>query len=494
MKYERSSKCTFLFGVGVALMILFAFGLFVYQSPTQVIDESVSEKDVVIEQIKGVLAQQVLPVFAQSPDESPKEMDMVVFDIEAAPVVVSLIDGTTTTVWSYNGTVPGPELRVDLGDTIQIRFTNNLPQETTIHFHGIRVPNDMDGVPGVTQEPIEPGDTFVYEFTPSDAGTYWYHPHVRSAEQVERGLYGTIVVIDPEDGELKQDMVMVLDDWRLTEDAEVYPKFVTGHDISHDGRWGNVVTVNGSRSEVVQAAPGETMRLRFVNTANARIFSLDFGELDTEAIAFDGIASRDEFDPEPVELSPGNRMDVLLTVPKDTKVDEVFTVYDTFTRQAIPLFRIEVVDTLVDDLLVDTGNVRMNASIPSWEDAMSLTPDVIYRLNAERGGPYGISWTINGSAFPDGETVTLENGKFHKLRFVNESARLHPMHLHGQFFKVLARDGVPVDEPFMRDTVLLYGRETVDVGIVPLDSGTWASHCHILEHAEAGMMSLFEVT
>ena len=493
MKYKRNSTYTFLSGVGVALLLLLAFGWFMYRPSVQ----PGSVKDVaMIENIKGVLAQQVLPVFAQSSNQIPEESEAVVFDIEAAPTVVSLIDGTTTTVWSYNGMVPGPELRVDLGDTVRIRFTNNLPQETTIHFHGIRVPNEMDGVPGVTQDPIQPGDTFVYEFTPSDAGTYWYHPHVRGAEQVERGLYGTIVVVNPQEVSPRQDRVMVLDDWRLTEDAEVYPQFVTPHDLMHDGRWGNVVTVNGSRNEVIQAAPGESIRLRFVNTANARIFNLDFGALENEAIAFDGIAARKLFDPESIELSPGNRMDVIVTVPKTAKGNDEFVVYDRFTRQSFPLFRVRVLEAaqLIGSDTYDQGAYTFNTDLPSWEDAMDLSPDVTYKLNAERKGMMGISWTINGRAFPNVETVSLEKGSFHKLRFVNESARLHPMHLHGQFFKVLARNGVPVDEPFMRDTVLVHGRETVDIGIVPLDSGTWANHCHILEHAEAGMMTLFEVT
>jgi len=488
---------TFLSGVGVALGVVLVFGWFIYQAPQ---GEDIHPEDIsstqLSEKAREVLAQQVLPVFAVENPDVFNESRTVTFDIEASPSVVSLIEGTTTTVWSYNGTVPGPELRVNLGETIRIQFTNNLPQDTTIHFHGIRVPNDMDGVPGVTQDPIPTGGKFVYEFTPSDTGTYWYHPHVRGAEQVERGLYGTIVVTDPEYKATEQDRVMVLDDWKLTEEAEVYPKFVTGHDISHDGRWGNAVTVNGSRNEFVKAAPGETILLRLVNTANARIFSLDFGKLQAEAIAFDGISSRKAFNPESVELSPGNRMDVLVTVPSNARDGDVFTVYDAFTRQPIPLFRVEVSsERQINDGRVNTSNKStFNADLPSWEDATMAPPDVTYRLDAERGGPYGISWTINGSAFPDGERVSLKKGNFYKLRFANDSARLHPMHLHGQFFKVLSRNGVPVDEPFMRDTVLLYGRETVDIGIVPLDAGLWANHCHILEHAEAGMMTLFEVS
>jgi FtsP/CotA-like multicopper oxidase with cupredoxin domain len=103
-------------------------------------------------------------------------------------------------VWAYNGQVPGPVLRVRLGETLRVHFTNNLPEETTIHWHGVRLPNAMDGVPGVTQPPVPPAGEFVYEFTPKDAGTFWFHPHVRASEQVERGLYGVLVVEDASPG------------------------------------------------------------------------------------------------------------------------------------------------------------------------------------------------------------------------------------------------------------------------------------------------------
>ena len=125
---------------------------------------------------------------------------MINVDLTAAETTVALVDGIETEVWAYNGTVPGPALRVDLGDTIRVNVRNDLDAATTIHWHGIRVPNDMDGVPDVNQPRIEPGATFVYEFTPPDAGTYWYHSHTDGSQQLERGLYGSIVVNDPGDG------------------------------------------------------------------------------------------------------------------------------------------------------------------------------------------------------------------------------------------------------------------------------------------------------
>src|SRR5258708_4048565 len=131
------------------------------------------------------------------------------FDLVAAPADVTFGDGRRLHVWAYNGTVPGPTLRVRLGETLRVRFTNRLPQPTTIHWHGVRVPNAMDGVPGVTQPAIQPGESFVYEFTPKDAGTFWFHPHLRSSEQIERGLFGVLVVEDRLPRPYSRDVVWV---------------------------------------------------------------------------------------------------------------------------------------------------------------------------------------------------------------------------------------------------------------------------------------------
>jgi len=141
-----------------------------------------------------------------------------------------------TAVWSYNGTVPGPEIRDRQGERLRITVENQLAEETTIHWHGLRVPNAMDGVPHLTQKPIAPGETFIYEFEGPDAGTYWYHPHQRSFEQVGRGLYGPLIVEEREPIQVDRDVTWVLDDWRLLQDAQISDDFGGFMDASHNGR------------------------------------------------------------------------------------------------------------------------------------------------------------------------------------------------------------------------------------------------------------------
>ncbi len=410
------------------------------------------------------------------------------FTLSAEIGKLNFFEGDDLDVWTYNGQVPGPELRVEKGDTLKINFTNNLPQETTIHFHGIRVPNAMDGVPGVTQEPIKPGESFVYEFAPKDAGTFWYHPHVRGSEQVERGLYGTIVVEDPTEPKYDQDKIIVLDDWRIDQSGQIDPRFNTGGDLMHDGRWGNIITVNGMPNYTIDAKAGERLRLRFVNTSNARIYKLDFGALDIKGFAVDGMLAKEPFAVQGFEIAPGNRVDVDIRIPQVSQ-KKTYRIRDTFTRETNNLVNI-LVDGAVSNE-VKSFNIPVAAMFPDWSSTTNaLKIDHEYVLDARRGGKYGIEWTINGKAYPDYDPITLKKGKFNVIRFTNVSSRLHPMHLHGQFFKVLARNGQPVDEPYLRDTVLIKSKEVIDIGVVPLDEGTWVSHCHILEHAEAGMLTV----
>jgi FtsP/CotA-like multicopper oxidase with cupredoxin domain len=193
------------------------------------------------------------------------------FTLTAAPATIDLLDGRPLDVWAYDGRVPGPMLRVRLGETVRATFTNRLPQATTIHWHGVRVPNAMDGVPAVTQAPVQPGETFVYEFTPKDAGTFWFHPHVRSSEQIERGLFGVLIVDDERPPPYSRDVLWVLDDWLLAAEGGIFPEFNTRHDLAHDGRWGNVVTVNGHVREELRSTP-RADRLRLLNVANGRVF------------------------------------------------------------------------------------------------------------------------------------------------------------------------------------------------------------------------------
>ncbi|HWU87922.1 MAG TPA: multicopper oxidase family protein [Kofleriaceae bacterium] len=425
------------------------------------------------------------------PEAATADGALRTFELTAAEAEVALIDGGTLKVWAYNGQVPGPTLRVRLGDTVRVRFTNRLPQETTIHWHGVRVPNGMDGVPHATQPPIRPGESFTYEFTPKDAGTFWFHPHVRSSEQVERGLYGLLIVEDRAPAPYTRDVTWILDDWLLGEDRQIEPHFNTPHDLMHDGRWGNAITVNGRTDTVLKVAAGERVRLRLLNASNARIYAPELGGLDAKIIAVDGLYTRAPLPLGRFELAPGNRLDLDLEI---TGGGRSLVVTDGFLPQRPNrLAEIEVDGTVAARSFASPAK----AHVPVWSAARSVPVTHEFRLDARHGGPFGIEWTIDDAAFAGHDhahpSLVLERGRFAHLRFVNASARLHPIHLHGMFFKLLARDGVAVDEPFFRDTVLIHGRETIDLGLVPLDVGDWMMHCHILEHAEAGMMTMLAV-
>ena len=424
------------------------------------------------------------------PINTPKKTKSRTFELKASPTKVQLFKGEIVDVWAYNEQVPGPILRIPLGEEIVVNFTNNLTQPTTIHWHGVRVPNAMDGVPGVTQKPIPPGGSFQYKFVPKDAGTFWFHPHVRGAEQVERGLYGVLIVDDPKPLPYTRDEVWVLDDWRLGKDGQVDPRFITRHDLAMDGRWGGAVTVNGDSSQEMKVRPGDRIRLRLVNTSNARVYLPDFGELRPLVIAVDGMYTGRPLPANGYALAPGNRLDLDLTIPVKS-AGKNFDVIDRFsTRRVYKLASISVQGKPVESPSFPSPR---NQNIPKWDGADSRKPDVVYNLNARRGGKYGIQWTINDKAWGEHKITSLEGGKWVKIRFNNQSARLHPMHIHGQFFKVIAKNGKLVDYPYFRDTVLLRGRETIDIAMVPLDWGKWMMHCHILEHAESGMMTEIEV-
>ena len=427
--------------------------------------------------------------------EAPPSRAVREWTIVAAPATVEVFEGRRLEVWSYDGRVPGPTLRVRLGETVRVTLKNQLPVPTTIHWHGVRLPNAMDGVPNVTQPPVAPGESFVYEFTPKDAGTFWFHPHVRSMEQVERGLYGMLVVEDPDPLPYSQDVTWVLDDWRLTPDGTaIDPHFATRSDLAHDGRWGSVITVNGRVEQELVVRAGERIRLRLLNSANGRVFVPDLSRFDAKLIAVDGQYVERPFNPRRFEMAPGNRLDFDITFrAEDT--GRVIPIYDRWVVQPNRLARVRVLPGAGDPPDFPVPQAR---HLPRWAGADKLEPTLSLVLNSRLGGEFGVEWTLNDVAYAHAHHDThapysLYYDEWAKLRFTNASARIHPMHMHGVYFKVLSRDGRVADERYWRDTVLVRPRETVDVGLVPWDLGLWMLHCHILEHADSGMMTLVEV-
>lgn len=424
-------------------------------------------------------------------------------------------------VWCYGGTVPGPEIRVRQGDRLRIAVENALDEETTVHWHGLRVPNAMDGVPHLTQAPIAPGETFTYEFDAVDAGTFWYHPHQRSFEQVGRGLYGALIVEEANPPRVDRELVWVLDDWRLTQDAAISDDFGGFHDMSHAGRLGNTVTINGRVPDALPVRAGERIRLRLINAANARIFALDFGDLAPQVIALDGQPVTPHAAPGGrVVLGPAMRADLILDVT--AAPGATISVIDRFFAQdAYTLVDLTVAETPLRDTAPDWSMELPSNPLPEPDIARARRHEVTFTggmmggmverqmgLSGESGMGGMMSggmmnrmhdggiWFVNGVA-AEGHILdpmlTLERDASHVIPMTNATAFHHPIHLHGHSFRVISRNGTPTAHREWQDTVLMAPRERVEIAFVADNPGDWMFHCHILEHQAGGMMGVIRV-
>jgi FtsP/CotA-like multicopper oxidase with cupredoxin domain len=461
----------------------------------------------------AVLAGGLLPARRAAADDSGKEFRLI-----AKPSRVNLVGAgyPDTAVWSYNDTVPGPEIRVRQGDRVRVVVENQLPEGTTVHWHGIRVPNAMDGVPGLTQPLIEPGGTFTYEFDLPDAGTYWYHPHHRSFEQVGRGLFGAVVIEEPQPPEVDRDLLWVLNDWRLDEEAAIAGRFGNGMEAAMAGRVGNTVTLNGRVVDEAAVRSGERLRLRLVNAAVARIVSLRFEGHRPLVMALDGQPVEPHVpEGERILLGPAMRADLLIDMTG--KPGQRFRVVDDFYER--------LAYRLVDLVYAERAPVRNEPPAAPKPLAANAMPEPDLR-NAERhdvvlsggmmsgmmgqgggmmgGGMMGgmmhggSTWAINGVAAPPDShamppMLTVARGRTCALTFRNESVWWHPMHLHGHAFRVLSRNGAPTKYREWRDTVLVAPSETVEVAFGADNPGDWMLHCHVLDHQQGGMMTVIRV-
>lgn len=446
---------------------------------------------------------------------SPAHDDRRNVRLEAKPGTTRLLgaDGPQTAVWTYEGTVPGPVIRVRQGNRLRLDVLNGLSQPTSLHPHGIRLPNDQDGVPPLTQAPIAPGARFAQTFAVPDAGTFWYHPHIHSAEQVGRGLSGVLVVEERDPVAVDRDVVWLLDDWRLDQDGQITGDFGHFHDLSHAGRWGNVRTVNGRRAHTDVVKAGERVRLRLVNAANARIFALALKGAEGWLMAVDGQPlGRARTLTEPLLLGPGMRADLFVDIAEEGTVVLVDRIEDT----PVPLAMLRTAGTVSG--LAGSGTPDPLPANPVPEPAAE--PQVHHRFvlsggamggmaGATVGDTYqdvralarrGLFWAINGVVPMTGEghghgepMVTLARGATAVFALENATAWPHPIHLHGHSFRVISVNGQRPERPEMRDTVLLLPRETADIAFVADNPGDWMFHCHILEHQVSGMNGFVRV-
>src|SRR5712692_8069929 len=335
------------------------------------------------------------------------------FTLVAAPGRLSLVGPpyADTDVWCYNASVPGSEIRVRQGDRLRILVENKLSQATTVHWHGVRVPNAMDGVPFLTQKPIPSGEKFVYEFEVPDAGTYWYHPHHHSSEQVGRGLSGALIVEEIEPLSVDRDLVWVLGDWRLARDASIVDDFGNRMEVTMAGRIGNTVTINGRVPETMPVRAGERLRLRLINAAPARIFALEFKGHRPLIVALDGQPIEPH---EPAEgrvvLGPAMRADLVLDL--DGEPGATAAVLDTFYRdRSYKLVDLAYTDEprLRERPLDPTARMRANTMPePDLGNAEKHTATLEGGMMSGRGmmgmgggGMMGMGWWINGVAASD---------------------------------------------------------------------------------------------
>ncbi|WP_167391985.1 multicopper oxidase family protein [Mesorhizobium sophorae] len=409
--------------------------------------------------------------------------------------------GPDSELMGYDGLVPGPTLRFTRGQMVRIRFRNELDVPTTVHWHGIRLDNAMDGVPGLTQDAIPPGGSFDYEFTPPDAGTFWYHAHVDSWSQVARGLFGALIIDEvtpafaPEN-----DHVLVLTDWRV-DDAGAFDVASMGgmHEFEGGGRIGNLLTVNGVEKPEIPVSSSSAQRLRLINTSTARILKLELTDAKVAIIARDGqpLASPKEVSGD-ILLGPAQRVDLTAEFAPDVPAElnefggivmARFIPSGPATAQASPV--LVPADLPVPDLatirwipLLMEGGVSGRLKDPEIAQlhggmAMKATAPPLWAFN-------------NVVGMGDKPLFEAAGGESIGIEMTNKTEQYHAIHIHGHDFRIIRQTG-PANTTWF-DTVVIAPAEVMRIAFVAGKPGKWMIHCHVLEHSVAGMDTWFRVS
>ncbi len=427
-------------------------------------------------------------------------------------------DAGPTPIWGYDGMSPGPTLRVKQGDELKVRLVNDLDQSTVVHWHGLRLPNAMDGVPFLTQKPIEPGQSFDYHFAPPDAGTFWYHTHFGSSEQLARGLYGALIVEERDAPQVDRDLMLMVDDWRLLDNGEIQPSFGNFHDAMMAGRLGQYITLNSEDTLDISVKTNERLRLRIVNTANSRIFQFRTAQHVARVMAVDGQPCPPNVAPNGVlRLAPGNRVDLFLDATLAPGARAPITVDDLrggelqvgrLVYDAGPPLRDKPLgepQPLPDNPIpakLDVANaLKLDVPLDGGGMGMMMGRGMGGGMGPGRFQGYGVPpqqriWALAGVSATghDGPPIfTVARGRTVMLNFANRSAFPHAMHVHGHHFRQLD----PSSEgwrPYWLDTVIVDVERAERVAFVADNPGKWMMHCHMIEHMAAGMAAWFQVT
>ncbi len=416
------------------------------------------------------------------------------YQLIAAPLDVELVAGQPSTLWAYGGQAPGVELRCRQGERLRVRFINQLSEPTTIHWHGIRLPLEMDGVPYVSQAPVLPGEYFDYDFICHDAGSFWYHPHTTSAEQLGRGLVGPLIVEEREPTGFGHERTLSLKTWHIDEQG-AFTEFLVPRQAAREGTRGRLTTINGEPNPTLELPAGQVVRLRLINVDNTVTYRLNLPGGEARIYALDG----NPVQPRPLGreywLGPGMRIDLALRVP---------AAGEALSLRNGPL-RLATLKGVATDETAGSWPPPLPAN-PIAEPDLARAETLRFNFewaamlsgNVERGGSYkywqinGQAWDINDKTCAERPIATLKKDGHYIFVLRNMAQYQHPIHLHGMTFKVLSSDRRKII-PYFTDTYLLGKNETARIAFVADNPGVWMFHCHVIDHMETGLMAAIEV-
>jgi FtsP/CotA-like multicopper oxidase with cupredoxin domain len=430
-------------------------------------------------------------------DRNP-DPDIVEIDLSARIAEVEVAPGKRVRAWTYNGGLPGPLIRTRVGQRLIVHFTNELPQPTTVHWHGLRVPIEMDGVPGISQAEVQRGESFTYDFVVRDAGLYWYHPHVMSAAQVGFGLYGALLVEDPGDGVgVADELTLVLSDIGFDRRGALEPADSGGSAGMVFGREGAYVLVNGRIRPSLLARSGAPQRWRIVNAAKSRFFFLELEGQPFITIGSDGGLQEHTVTSDMLLVAAGERVDVIVT-PTGQKGSPLVLRSMLYNRgygsvEYRSTEELLTIDFTGDPPLPPQKPPAITRTIASPHTDGATPVEVILTLPPV-DGQGNSEFRVNGVPYWKAKPYLARLGETQLWTVRNDTEWDHPFHLHGFFFVVLDEKGLPRRPLAWKDTVNIPMKSTARF-LVTFDErpGTWMFHCHILDHAEGGLMGTVQV-
>jgi FtsP/CotA-like multicopper oxidase with cupredoxin domain len=415
----------------------------------------------------------------------------VEYNLEASEFTWEIKPGKTIRAWGFNGQVPGPVLKAKQGDTLKVKVINKLPEATMVHWHGIRLPAAMDGT-GEVQQPIAPGESFEYRFEVPDAGTFWYHSHQNETVQMERGMYGSIVVEDESELVVDNERVLLIDDMKLTSNNDFKHHAAIGRWIErHDGREGSTNLINGKEAAVIHMNAGQTERWRIINAASARYFKINLDGKPFQVIGSDGGLLEYGRTETELLITPGERFDILVGPFDEGEVFSIETLpYNRTTFLKAKQQKYATVHVMERKPSIASIPQKLREIKPLAAKDALVNRQV--KLSVAPSLKRGIDFHVNNEMHHLDAPVMV--GELQVWEVSNTSLMDHPYHLHGFFFQVLEEDGIAPKYKAWKDTYNLKPKSKIKIAWLPDNRpGLWMYHCHILEHHAAGMMAHFEV-